>query len=63
MLIKSSGTAVGICAFTTAFWSSSSSRRTGTMLKFAAIGVIKAQIGTAIPLFAVNVLLIYFLAF
>jgi uncharacterized membrane protein len=29
----------------------------------AAIGVIKAQVGTAIPLLAVNILLIYFLAF
>ena len=26
-------------------------------------GVIKAQVGTAIPLLAVNILLIYFLAF
>ena len=40
MLTTSSGSAVGICARITPFWSFSSSRAAGTILKLAAIGVI-----------------------
>ena len=36
----SRSSAVGICALITAYWSGSSSSATGTMLKFAAIGVM-----------------------
>src|SRR5471032_1818010 len=41
MFTTSSGSAVGICALITPFLSGSSSRAAGTMLKLAAIGVIK----------------------
>ena len=63
MFTASNGSAVATCALMTPYWFLSSSSAAGTMLKLAAIGVIRAQVPTAIPLLIANILILYLAGF